>query len=300
MMQTQPNIILGVILNVIGSACFALMFAYTPWLSALNGEEIYGWRVTLTLPLLTVFIVMKGYWPQVVDIWTRIKRDPYFLFSRLLSALLIGIQIWLFLWGPVNNYALAVSLGYFIMPMTMVLVGQFAFKDRMSRFQKWACLLALVGVTNQLVISQTLSWPTLVVCLGYPLYFWIRVKTRTNHIGGMWFDTMLSLPVSMFFIVRSGDVIQTLTTHGDLIWLIVGLGVISTLALAFQSLSAPHLNLSLFGLLVYVEPFLLTWVAILLGETIAPSEWPTYLAIFSAVFVLMIEGILRMRRPRVH
>ncbi|WP_241967678.1 hypothetical protein [Vibrio zhugei] len=59
--------------------------------------------------------------------------------------MLIGIQIWLFLWGPVNNYALAVSLGYFIMPMTMVLVGQFAFKDRMSRFQKWACLLALVG-----------------------------------------------------------------------------------------------------------------------------------------------------------
>lgn len=298
-MHTQPNTFLGVTLNVIASALFALMFAYTSLLGDLSGSEIYGWRIALTFPLLTIFVLCNGYWPQVKSLFNRILNERYFIITRFISALLIGIQLWLFMWAPGNGYGLAVSLGYFIMPITMVIVGWFAFKDRMSRFQKLACIFALCGILNQLVISQTLSWPTLVVCLGYPIYFWLRHKTNTNHIGGIWFDMMLSLPFSLYFIIQGGHVTQTLSTDFHFLWLVLGLGLISALALGFQSLSAPHLNLSLFGLLVYVEPVLLVLVAILLGETIAPTEWLTYIAIWLAVIVLIIEGGLSLKQTRV-
>lgn len=297
-MRTQPNTFLGVTLNVIASALFALMFAYTSLLGDLSGEEIYGWRMALTFPLLTIFVLFNGYWPQVKFVFKRILNERYFIFTRVISAFLIGIQLWLFMWAPGNGYGLAVSLGYFIMPITMVIVGWLAFKDRMSRFQKLACLIALCGILNQLLISQTLSWPTLVVCLGYPIYFWLRHKTNTNNIGGMWFDMMLSLPFSLYFIFQGGYVVQTLSNDFHFLGLVLGLGLISALALGFQSLSAPHLNLSLFGLLVYVEPVLLVLVAIMLGETIAPTEWPTYIAIWFAVVVLTIEGALSLRKPR--
>ncbi len=297
-MQKTMHTPLGVTLNVIASALFALMFAYTALLQELKGEEIYGWRILLTFPLLTLFILLRGYWSQVATLFQRLRTERFFWLSRIVSSFLIGIQLWLFMWAPVNGYGLSVSLGYFIMPITMVVVGRFAFKDRMSRFQQLACLFALVGVINQLAISQTLSWPTLMVCLGYPIYFWLRYKTDTNHIGGLWFDMMLSLPFSLYFIFHSGDVLQALSINLDLLWLILGLGAISALALAFQSLSAPHLNLTLFGLLVYVEPVLLLLVALLLGESIYAGEWPTYIAIWLAVVVLMIEGGLSLRKSR--
>ncbi|MBY7975622.1 EamA family transporter RarD [Vibrio fluvialis] len=297
-MQKTMHTPLGVTLNVIASALFALMFAYTALLQELKGEEIYGWRILLTFPLLTLFILLRGYWSQVATLFQRLRTERYFWLSRIVSSFLIGIQLWLFMWAPVNGYGLSVSLGYFIMPITMVVVGRFAFKDRMSRFQQLACLFALIGVINQLAISQTLSWPTLVVCLGYPIYFWLRYKTDTNHIGGLWFDMMLSLPFSLYFIFRGGDVLQALSVNLDLLWLILGLGAISALALAFQSLSAPHLNLTLFGLLVYVEPVLLLLVALLLGESIYAGEWPTYIAIWLAVVVLMMEGGLSLRKSR--
>lgn len=298
-MHNQSNTFVGVTFNVIASALFALMFAYTSLLGDLSGEEIYGWRMALTFPLLTIFIIFNGYWPSVKSVFNRLFHERYFIATRIISSFLVGIQLWLFLWAPGNGYGLAVSLGYFIMPITMVVVGWFAFKDRMSRFQKLACLFALVGVFNQLAISQTLSWPTLVVCLGYPIYFWLRHKTNTNHIGGMWFDMMLSLPFSIYFIVKGGHVMETLNTDFHFIWLVLGLGMISAMALAFQSLSAPHLNLSLFGLLVYVEPVLLVVVAVLLGETIAEGEWPTYIAIWLAVVVLIIEGGLSVKKSRI-
>lgn len=298
-MKPISNTLLGVSLNVAASALFALMFAYTALLDALSGEEIYGWRILFTLPLLTVFIGVQGYWSQVIVIYQRIIREKHFWLTRIASSFLIGIQLWLFMWAPSNGCGLAVSLGYFIMPITMVVVGRFAFKDKMSRMQLIACLFALLGVLNQLAISQTLAWPTLAICLGYPIYFWLRHKTGTNNIGGVWFDMMLSVPVSIYFIFSGGYVIESLLSHSSSpLWLVIGLGAISALALGLQSLSAPYLNLSLFGLLIYVEPLLLLVVAIMLGETINPGEWPTYIGIWLAVIVLILEGGFRIFKSK--
>ncbi|WNL42283.1 hypothetical protein RN347_16940 [Halomonas sp. PAMB 3264] len=136
----------------------------------------------------------------------------------------------------------------------------------------------------------------LVVCLGYPLYFWLRRATDTNHIGGLWFDMLLALPVSLFFVIKEGGVIGAPSI--EFAGLVFGLGLLSALALVFQALSAPLLNLSLFGLLVHVEPLLLFLVALWLGESVAPNEWPTYIAIWLAVLVLCVEGVLGMSRGR--
>ncbi|MGP9798889.1 EamA family transporter RarD [Halomonas sp. 86] len=296
-MRTDHHTTLGVTLNVIASALFALLFAYTSLLSAMGGEEIYGWRVLLTFPCLSVFVLWRGYGVQLVAIGHRLLAEPCFWASRLVSAFLLGFQLWLFMWAPGNGHGLAVSLGYFIMPMTMVIIGQIAFRDRLSRLQKMACLFAIAGIVNQLAIAQTLAWPTLAVCLGYPAYFWLRRKTDTNHIGGLWFDMLLSLPVSLYFILDGGHMLEAL--NADTIGLVMGLGALSTLALGFQALSAPLLNLSLFGLLVYVEPVLLLGVSLLLGESISVEEWPTYIAIWLAVLVLVLEGVRGLqRRPR--
>lgn len=297
-MHTQSNTVLGITFNVIASLLFALMFAYTTLLHSLQGNEIYGWRILLTLPCLTLFIIVQGNWSQVITIYKRLHNERYFFLTRFLSSFLIGIQLWLFMWAPSNGYGLDVSLGYFIMPITMVILGRIAFKDKMSRLQKLSCIFAIIGIINMLVISKTLTWPTLLICLGYPVYFWLRQKTNTNNIGGVWFDMVFSLPISLFFILQGGVFLGELGSIFDTLWLVLGLGLISALALGFQSLSAPHLNLSLFGLLVYVEPVLLLMVSILLGETIKPAEWPTYIGIWLAVCALVAEGIISLRKKR--
>jgi len=297
-MHTQSNTVLGITFNVIASLLFALMFAYTTLLHSLQGNEIYGWRILLTLPCLTLFIIVQGNWSQVITIYKRLHNERYFFLTRFLSSFLIGIQLWLFMWAPSNGYGLDVSLGYFIMPITMVILARIAFKDKMSRLQKLSCIFAILGIINMLVISKTLTWPTLLICLGYPVYFWLRQKTNTNNIGGVWFDMVFSLPISLFFILQGGVFLGELGSIFDTLWLILGLGLISALALGFQSLSAPHLNLSLFGLLVYVEPILLLMVSILLGETIKPAEWPTYIGIWLAVCALVAEGIISLRKKR--
>jgi len=180
----------------------------------------------------------------------------------------------------------------------MVALGRVAFKERISRMQLLACALAASGILYQIAIARAVSWPALLVCLGYPGYFWLRRVTHTNTLGSLWLDMTLGLPVSLFFVLKTGQALAA-GAPSSLPWLILGLGVISAAALGLQALSAPKLNLSLFGLLIYVEPVLLVAVAWgLLGESIPAAQWPTYLAIWAAVLVLVAEGAGAVRRAR--
>ena len=56
-------------------------------------------------------------------------------------------------------------------------------------------------------------------------------------------------------------------------------------------IASQTLSLSLFGLLGYVEPVLLVVVALLLGETIDGAQWLTYIPIWIAVLLLIVEGV---------
>lgn len=50
----------------------------------------------------------------------------------LVFTAIVGLQLWLFVWAPVNGYALDVSLGYLLLPISLVLIGRIVFKDRLS------------------------------------------------------------------------------------------------------------------------------------------------------------------------
>ncbi|WP_339548321.1 EamA family transporter RarD [Pseudomonas sp. RA_35y_Pfl2_P32] len=299
MSSTNGKTALGVLFNVLASVLFAVMYAYTSLLTALSAEEIYGWRTLLTLPCLTLLVITTGHWGEVKSIFLRLCRERLFWAKRLLSSALLSVQLWLFMWAPVNGHALDVSLGYFLLPITTALVGRLVFKEKLTRFQLLACALAATGVFNELVIARQIAWPAFAVCLGYPIYYYLRRVIGTNNLGGLWFDLSISLPVSFFFITQ-GALLNS--EHGgmNLPWLVVGLGAISAAALAFSALSAEKLNLSLYGLLTYVEPVLLVCASLLLGEAIKPAQWPTYIAIGAAVLVLCLEGRLALRNSFRH
>lgn len=202
------------------------------------------------------------------------------------------------MWAPINGHGLDVSLGYFLLPLTLVLTGRLLFGEAISRLQGLACLLAAIGVGNEMLGAASLSWPVLAVALGYPCYFALRRRMGTANLGGLWLDLVISLPVAALFAVSDRDTLQLLSASPRLLVLIAGLGALSALALALMIVAGKHLNLTLFGLLSYVEPVLLVVVALLLGESIAASQWLTYGAIWSAIAVLVLEGARALRRAR--
>ncbi len=296
-METR-NRLAGVAGSLAASTLFATLYYYTSLLEPLSGQQIYGWRILLTAPCLALLLLAIGRWGEVREILVRLPAEPRLWLALPLSSALVGLQLWLFMWAPINGRGLDVSLGYFLLPLTLVLTGRLVFGETISRLQRLACLLAAVGVGNQLLLASSLSWPVLAVALGYPCYFVLRRKLGTASLGGLWVDLVISLPVAALFVLGSGETLNLLAGNPRLTLLIAGLGALSALALGLMINASKYLSLTLFGLLSYVEPVLLVVVALLLGESIAPDQWLTYGAIWAAIVVLVLEGLRALRRGR--
>lgn len=288
----------GVALSVFSSCLFAAIYYYATILHPLSGEEIFAWRVVLALPALALLISRARGWEEVRAIHGRLRSEVRLGALLLVSAALIGVQLWLFVWAPLHGKALDVSMGYFLLPLVMVVVGRVAYKERLTRIQTVAVLVAALGVAHELFRVNSFSWATALVMFGYPPYFMLRRALKIGPLSTLWFDMLLIAPAAVFILYSQDiSVLAQFTQAPRLLGLVPVLGLISSAALILYMSASRMLPLGLFGLLGYVEPVLLFWVAYLfLDEGIDPSAWLTYIPIWFAVALMAAEGARKWQR----
>ncbi len=285
----------GVVLSITSSCAFAGLYYYATLLTPLTGEEIFGWRMLLTLPCVTLFLLLGREWQPVKEIFHRIRHRPLLIIGLICSSALLGIQQWLFLWAPINGRGLQVSLGYFLLPLTMLMVGLLVYRERLTLLQKAAGASAALGVGHEIIQVGGFSWETMLVALGFPIYFVLRRKLNTANLGGLWFDMLFTLPFACWLVFAQQATAAHFEQAPRLYLLIVFLAVISAAAFMAYTVASRLLPFSLFGLLGYVEPVLMVVVALLIGERIKPHEWLTYIPIWAAVALLALEGARHLR-----
>ena len=292
----------GVVVSVLASVLFASLYYLSPFLAPLDGEQIFGWRVLVTLPFTTALLFALKEVAAVRDLLARALAQPRFGMLLVLSSALLGVQLWIFMWAPMNGRALPVSLGYFLLPLVMVVAGRVLFAERLTLGQSLATLLAAAGVAHEFWQAGGMSWETWVVALGYTVYFSLRRWLQTDTLAGHWIDMALLVPVAIAFTLRTPDSWPLVAGHPTLWGLLPLLGIVSAvaLALALYMIASRWLPLSLFGLLSYVEPALLVVVAWLLGESMEPQQQLSYALIFAAVGLLIGDGLRHSWRGRSH
>lgn len=285
----------GVLMSVLASALFALLYYYATVLNPLSGEDVFAWRVVLGLPAIALIITRMRRWREVRWVQRRMRTDPRLFALLALAALMVGVQLWVFVWAPIHQKGLDVSMGYFLLPLAMVVVGGVFYKEKLSSWQKVAVACACVGVAHELWRIGGVSWVTAVVVVGYPPYFMLRRYLRISSISSLWFDLcFLFLPACWILLVRDPPMWNDFLEHGRLFVQVPVFGMISSIALICYLTASRQLPLGLFGILGYVEPVLLFWVAfLLLGEPIQGAQWLTYIPIWLAVFIVMLEGLWR-------
>lgn len=280
----------GIAYSVLASVTFGVLYFYTQLLGALDSEQTFGWRIIATIPFLTLFMWFSGDLTHIKTIFNRIIVKPSLLVFLMITSVLTSAQLWLFLWGPMHGRGLQVSLGYFLLPLVLVLAGSFLYGEKLSKLQYLAVFLAVFGVGHEIWRLGTIAWETAFVALGYAAYFILRKKIQTDNLGGFWWDLFLILPIAIFFTQTGETPYLKFLEHPSLGVVVLGLGLLSAIGLGSYILASRYLPLIIFGLLGYLEPILLAFASLVLGEKISSGEWLTYVPIWLAVLVLVIEG----------
>ncbi|MEJ8320881.1 EamA family transporter RarD [Pseudomonas oryzihabitans] len=286
----------GLGLSVLSSVLFALMPVYFAWLAPLDGLQVVALRVVWSLPMVLLLVLLLREGRALWGTLKRLVREPRLCLAIPAAALLMGIQWWVFVWATMNGEAMAMSLGYFLLPLAIVLTGRLVYGERLRPLQRLAVVCALLGVINEVWVTGALSWVSLLPVVGYPPYFVLRRWMAVDALSGFVLEMICLLPFALLALhwFSPSQALQ----QAPWLWaLLPGLGLLSAIAFAAMLASSRMLPLSLFGILSYVEPALLVFVALyVLGEQLPEGAIWTYGPIWLAVAWVCLDSARLLRK----
>jgi len=294
----------GTITAVAANFLYSLLFLFGLLLQPLSGTQVASWRVLTMFFSLVLLVSVLKQWQHIFDYLKTLKNAKEWLLF-ILPTPILGAQIWMFMWAPVNGLGLEVTLGYFLYPMIMIVVGRFFYNEDMSLLQWVAIICAGLGIAYDIFAYGAISWATLFVCLGYPPYYLLRRKLAVPPITGLISDLVLLLPVVLIALYMNGGFEVAITNH-KLWYLLPLLGIISTAAMSLTMVASQKLPVSLFGTLCYLEPvFLFIFsIAILDRNLHEGGSILMYSMIFVALLIMIADSALgylaRKRDNRLH
>ena len=256
---------------------------YWKLLGQVPALEVLAHRIIWSFLFLLLLILCNGN-------LTNFKQEVRGLLSRrrealamLAASLLISGNWLVYIWAVQSNRIVESSLGYYINPLVSIALGLIFLKERLSFWQKNACLLALVGVLHLTWQFGSVPWIALFLAVSFGLYGLCKKIIRIGAINGIALETLLVSPLALFFLSRlelSGD--AAFMQNGPLIALLcIGTGIITATPLILFAKGVKKLPLKVIGFVQYLSPTL----ALLIGIFVYNEPFTlTHLIAFSFIW----------------
>jgi chloramphenicol-sensitive protein RarD len=231
--------------------------------------------------------------------WGRLRggiRDRRTLRMLALSATLVAVNWFTFIFAVTTDRIVEASLGYFINPLVNVLLGMLFLRERLTRAQSVAVLLALTGTLNLTLSVGEPPWIalTLAVCFGF--YGLLRKTVRIEAVNGLFVETAMLAPIASGYLLWLGWRGQGAFGATDLgtDGLLLFAGVITALPLVWFTRAARRLRFITIGLLQYIAPTLQLLIGVLVyGEAFTHAHWVTFGLIWAGLAVFTWDAVSR-------
>ncbi len=257
--------------------------------------EIVAHRALWAILFLIVPLSMGGRWRQV-----RIAlATPGVLVTLAATALLLTVNWLIFVWGVNAGRILEVSLGYYINPLFSVLLGMALLKERLSRWQVLAVVLAAAAVLNLTFGYGQFPWVSLSLAVTFGIYGYLRKVVRVAAVEGLFIETMLIAPFALGYLLWLGD--DGVFRAGDwkTLLLLVLAGGATAVPLMLFSAGARRLRLSTIGLFQYIGPSIQFVLGVVVyGEAFTTVHMVTFAGIWLALAIYSADSLHAGRRLR--
>lgn len=272
---------------------FLLLQPTGPW-------EVVAWRVLLSFVFCLLLLTVTRGWPAFL----AIVRSPRLLGWTALAGLLIYVNWQVFVLGTLSENVVETALGYFVNPITTVLLGVFVLKERLRRLQWAAVGIAAVAVVVIIVAHGHVPWIALTLTASFGLYGLIKKKIgpAVDAVSGLTLESFWLIPIAVvqLVIVATTPVGLTMGTAG---WphavLLAFAGVATAVPLLLFAAGTRRVDLTIIGMLQFLTPVLQFVIGVVvLHEPMPPERWIGFLLVWVAIAVFVVDLLLAARRGR--
>ncbi|MFG2224283.1 EamA family transporter RarD [Streptomyces sp. NPDC048644] len=269
---------------------WGLLPLYWHLLDAASPAEILAHRMVWSLPVALVILAALRRWS-----WVRpLLRQPRRLGLILLSATVISVNWFLYIWAVNTGHVLEASLGYFINPLVSIAFGVLVLRERLRPLQWAAVGVGALAVVVMAVAYGRVPWISLVLAFTFATYGLVKKGIKLDGVAGFSAETAIQfLPALGFLLFLGGRGQSSFVNDGTgPALLLAGCGIATAVPLIAFGASAVRLPLTTLGMIQYLAPtfqFLLGLVVF--HEAMPPERWAGFALVWLALVVLTWDAL---------
>ncbi|MEO6040537.1 MAG: EamA family transporter RarD [Croceibacterium sp.] len=253
--------------------------------------EFIAWRVIFTLPLCLAFLAVTKGWAEL----GAVLRNRRALLTLLASAALVAVNWFLYVWAIQNGHIYAASLGYYILPLMMMLLGMVVLGERLTRRQWLAVALAGLGVAALAAGALMTLWLSLSMAATFGLYGLLRKTVAAGPLAGLTVESLILYPAALAIAgwFAASPAGSALTDGWGTSLAVAWSGPMTAVPLMWFAIAARRMPYTVIGFLQFISPTVVFVLGLtVFHEALKPAQLACYIAIWGAA-VLFTWDLLR-------
>ena len=295
MTATNEDTLRGFAFAVTAYVLWGFLPFYLKMVAHISPAEVIVHRILWSVPIAGAVLLITR---RTNDLRVALTT-PRMLGMAAVTAALISVNWGIYVWAIATGHTLDAALGYYINPLFSVLLGSVLLRERLSRAQLLAVLLAAAAVAY--LTWQTGRLPLVAIGLTFSWGFYGFFK-KSLPIGpnqGFLLEVLILTPPALAYLAWLTFTGESHFLAGNArdTWLLMFGGVATAVPLMIFANGAKGLRLSTIGVLQYIAPTMIFLVAVFVfGEPFGPARMVAFPMIWAALILYTASLLSQARR----
>ncbi|MGB0498753.1 MAG: EamA family transporter RarD [Rubricella sp.] len=295
----MPDSLKGLLAMVGASTIWGLSGLFYALLSHVPAVEVLAHRTVWSFVFFAFVIAATGRGPRLA----ALLRDRASLRRLVVTAMMISVNWFVFIWSIQSGRAIDASLGYYIFPLVAVLIGVIWLRERPAPLHWAAIALAAAAVAFLTWYLGVVPWIPLLLAGTFGVYGLMKKRLAAGPVLTVLVEVLFILPFAVAFLafvhagVAPGE--AAFGRDGPESLLLILSGPLTGLPLLLFSYAAQRMRYSALGLVQYLNPTLQFGVAVLaLGEAVTRGHAIALPFIWTALALYSLQSFRQERAAR--
>lgn len=235
----------------------------------------------------------QGKLPQLLAVF----RDKNILKREIPASIFLLADWGVYLWAVQNGRVLECSLGYYIQPIVVFILGAVIFREKVS----WRHIVILAVVVVGIVLSTDgfngVPYVTILLAVCFAIYAAIKRSLRIDSVVSTSAEIVMMVPLALLFILffRMGDTgMASITPLRQL--MLLGAGVVTAMPMVLYSVGVKYLPLMTAGFCQYLSPTLAIVCGMIMGEYLTAEKLRSFYFIWAGVLLYCLNTVYEERK----
>ena len=277
---------------------WGLLPLYWKLLEEVPAVEVLAHRILWSFILMSLVVFLTGGWKTL----TPVLLDKKKLILIFLCGFIVSLNWFTYIYAVNSGFVIEASMGYYINPLVVVLLGVTVFREKLGRWQLTALILATLGVLIITVQYGRIPWIALLLAGTFATYGLIKKIIRINPVSGLALETFIVMPFALLYIINLENTgfgaFGTVPVATKFV--LAGAGLITAAPLFLFAQGIERTTFSMIGFLQYIAPTLTLFLGIFIfREHFSLSHLVSFCLIWIAliIFTLANVGVLKPKQP---